>query len=128
MKSQYFKVHPTDEIVNKVIECFHLNSLDDDKIFTRNDLIYHNVVDNVSDISHQLEHFYFPHKIKWVLNDLTEKSVINILRHFVKTRGYNVHCFGNQKKEVSYRVIKKDYKKVDSNFKVSQGEFILNFN
>lgn len=127
MSYQYFKIYPTDEIISKVLHAFCLENLEDDKTFTRDDLVKNNVVENIYEIAHELEFFYFPHKVKWILTDLNEKSVINVLRHFVKTKGYMVYCFGNRKKEISYKIMKKNQVKEKNTFSVARGEFCLTF-
>jgi len=128
MSYQYFKIYPTDEIIKKVLNAFCLDSLDDDRTFSREDIIKNNVVENIYEISNELEFFYFPHKVKWILTDLNEKSVLNVLRHFVKTKGYLVYCCGDRKKKVQYRVIRNNAGKEKSTFSCQKGDFCLTFN
>jgi hypothetical protein len=131
MANQYFRVFPTDQIVQKVLNAFHLKSLDDDRIITRDDILSKNCVENIIELTDELEQFYFPHKIKWVLSELNHKSIINVLRHFVKTRGYSVLCYGGKKTIVSYKLVKKNkdcQNYQNKTFNVIRKEVILTFN
>lgn len=128
MSSQYFRLEPSDEVVNKVLLAFGLNGLNDDRVFTREDIVAKNVVENIYDISKELEFYYFPHKVKWVLTDLTEKSVVNILRHVVKVKGYSLKCFGNKKREVAYQVVPSNNRPSKPSFQVIKTEGWLVFN
>lgn len=85
-KDQIFRKHPTDEIVNKILNAFGLQDIDDQKTFSRNDLRAIKTVDKLTFIKPELELFYIPCKARTYLSYIDEKTAITILRQFVKTR------------------------------------------
>jgi hypothetical protein len=85
-KDQIFRKHPTDEIINKILNAFGLQDIDDQKTFSRNDLRAIKTVEKLTFIKPELELFYIPCKARTYLSYIDEKTAITILRQFVKTR------------------------------------------
>jgi len=109
MKDQLFKKIPSDEILNKLLICFGLKNINDKKYFSRNDLKKINTIENINKIKNKLEEFYLPCKAKIYLNNLTEKKIITILKHFIKYKLYKlISCekYMNKTKIIIYQLIK----------------------
>jgi hypothetical protein len=116
MKDQLFKKLPTDKILDKLLKCFGLENIDDKKYFSRNDLKKINTIENINKLKNELEEFYLPCKSKIYLNNLTEKKIITILRHFIKYKLFKLisrEKYMNKTKIIIYQLIKNidiDYK------------------
>jgi len=89
-KNQLFRKHPSDEVVNRIVEAFGFISLNDRRSFSRSDLSKLNTVEQVKQLRPTLEQYYLPCKARTYLNDLNEKNIITILRQCIKTRGYTI--------------------------------------
>jgi len=91
VKNQLFKTLPTIEMINKVLLCFNIDSLDTGKVtFCRKDIINFNSVSKLNTIKNDLKEFYLPCKARTYLNDLNEKNIVTILRQILKHHNYNV--------------------------------------
>lgn len=125
---QLFTKNPSEEIMEKILECFDISSLDDTIIFTRKDLLEKNTLNKIVQIRNEIEVYYLPCKAKKYLYDLNEKKLITILRQFVRIFGYFI--FSKEKyiqgeKFITYQIMplnKKNFlklKKKDENYIVS---------
>ena len=108
MKNQLFKISPDIIFTIKLLNFFGIQSLQDNHVFTKQDLIRlktkQNLTDNLSDINQ----FYLPCKSKLYLTNIDEKKCITILRQFLKIHNYSLKS--NQKyiygeKNLIYQVI-----------------------
>ena len=88
---QLFNKPPTKNILNKLLYCFDLKSLDDNKIFTKKDLNELKSIELINDIILELSDFYLPCKSKKYLVDLNNKKIITILRQFLRHFDYFVY-------------------------------------
>ena len=125
---QLFTKNPSEEIMDKILECFDISSLDDTLIFTRKDLVEKNTLNKMIEIRDDIEVYYLPCKAKKYLYNLNEKKLITILRQFVRIFGYFI--FSKEKyiqgeKYITYQIMplnKKNFlklKKKDENYIVS---------
>ena len=90
-KNQLFKKIPTETIMNKILLCFNISTLDEGKVtFCRKDIINFNSVNKLNNIKEELKEFYLPCKARTYLNDLNEKNIVTILRQVLKHHNYNV--------------------------------------
>lgn len=108
MKNQLFKKLPDDEIVNKILNCFGLINLNDNRHFSRNDLKKNNSVEKLYNLKKDLIDYYIPCKARTYLNDLNEKNIITILKQFIKTKGYTIisrEKYSNKTKFIIYQLI-----------------------
>lgn len=106
--NQLFCKKPDNFILLKVLECFDLNNLQDDKFFTRKILKDINTVKKMENIYNDLSEYYIPCKGKKYLSDLDEKKIITILRQIVKC--FNYFVFSKEKyikgeKNITYQVM-----------------------
>jgi len=89
-KNQLFKKTPDNELLLEILETFGISNLEDNKPFSRNDIINNDTIKKIEAIKYKLEECYLPCKSRLYLNSLTEKNIITILRQVVKTRGYTL--------------------------------------
>jgi hypothetical protein len=89
-KNQLFKKIPDNELLLEILETFGVSNLEDNKPFSRNDIINNDTIKKIETIKNKLEECYLPCKSRLYLNSLTEKNIITILRQVVKTRGYTL--------------------------------------
>ena len=106
--NQLFCKKPDNFILLKVLECFNLSNLQDDKFFTRKILKDINTVKKIENIYSDLSDYYIPCKGKKYLSDLDEKKIITILRQIVKC--FNYFVFSKEKyikgeKNITYQVM-----------------------
>ena len=90
VKDQLFKKNPSDELFNKVLYSFGLESLKDFRSFTRKDLKVLRTVEKLNLIIDDLKLCYLPCKARTYLSSLTEKNSITILRQILRTRNYGI--------------------------------------
>lgn len=95
MKSQIFRIKPPYETVKCVLNAFGLENFNDSHTFTKNDLKKIQTLENIRNMTTEIQNYYYPCKSKLYLSNLNEKNVITILRHFAKL--HNVHLVSNEK-------------------------------
>tara|TARA_B100001094_G_scaffold174774_1_gene168944 strand:+ start:1693 stop:2082 length:390 start_codon:yes stop_codon:yes gene_type:complete len=108
MKNQLFKKEPDNEIIDKLLEGFGLESLNDCRHFSRDDLKKLDTVEKLYEIKKELNNYYIPCKARTYLNDLNEKNIITILKQFIKVKGYTIisrEKYSNKKKFIIYQLI-----------------------
>ena len=116
--NQLFNKKLDNEILEKLLLCFNLKNLQEDKLFTKKILKDFETVKKVENIIDDLKEYYIPCKAEKYLKNLNEKKVITILRQFVKC--FNYFVFSKEKyikgeKNITYQVIpinKKDILKL----------------
>ena len=108
MKNQLFRKNPDDDIIKKILECFGLDNLNDNRHFSRDDLKKNKSVEKLYLIKNELNNYYIPCKARTYLNDLNEKNIITILKQFIKTKEYTIisrEKYSNKKKFIIYQII-----------------------
>ncbi len=134
MKNQLFRIEPNNEIINKLLICFGLDDLKDNRHFCRNDLKKLNSVEKLYKIKNELNEYYIPCKSRTYLNDLNEKNVITILRQCIKPSKYTVcsrEKYLKGEKFIIYNIVPydlKDYVSVVGPFEVTKEYRLLTFN
>lgn len=135
VKNQLFKTLPTIEIVNKVLLCFNIESLNTGKVtFCRKDIIKFNSVSKLNNIKKDLKEFYLPCKARTYLNDLNEKNIVTILRQILKHHNYNViskEKYLRGEKFILYSIITSEVnieeKKNPKHLQIKKESVIINF-
>ena len=89
-KDQLFRKHPSDELFTKVINCFGLKDLEDNRSFSRNDLKILKTVEKVNNLQPELVECYLPCKARSYLYALNEKNVVTVLRQILRTRNFTI--------------------------------------
>jgi hypothetical protein len=108
MKSQLFKKDPCDNIIEKLLNCFGLENINDYRHFSREDLKKIDSVNKIYKIKEELNKYYIPCKARTYLNDLNEKNIITILKQFLKNKGYTVisrEKYSKKKKFIIYKLL-----------------------
>ena len=112
---QLFCKKPDNIILDKVLECFEIKDLQDNKSFTRKNLKDMNTVTQLEKIVDDLNEYYIPCKSKKYLIDLDEKKAITILRQIVKC--FNYFLFSKEKyikgeKNITYQIMPSNKKDI----------------
>tara|TARA_B100000123_G_C25731674_1_gene429565 strand:+ start:1466 stop:1861 length:396 start_codon:yes stop_codon:yes gene_type:complete len=110
---QLFAKKPTEDIIINLLVCFGLESLEDNKIFTKKDLKEINAVNEILKIKPVLEEYYLPCKRNKYLSNLTDKKIITILRQFIKCYGYVLYSkekYIQGEKYLTYQLMSADKK------------------
>merc|ERR1711907_648959 len=89
-KNQLFKNIPSRDVVYKVINCFGLSNLDDNRNFTRHDINKNDTISKLYQLKPILDEYYLPCKARTYLNDITAKNCVTILRQLIRVYGYSV--------------------------------------
>lgn len=127
MYSQTFKIKPSIEIINKLLDCIGLSGLDCGEEFTLKKLIENNVVEKFKTIEPELVPFYVPCKARKYLNKYEVKNIITIVRQFLKTCAYNFQTkekYSNKRKFLIYKIVKNRVEEEEPN----QENYVLTFN
>ena len=126
-KNQLFKVSPTIEITEKILEHFGIKGLDDNHSFTRKNIFDLNTVANINNMYGLLIRYYIPCKGRKYLLNLNEKKCITILRQFLKIQHYTLMSKGkyiNGKKILFYQVIPQQ---IDMNTNRDSEKVVISF-
>ena len=118
-KNQLFKIVPDKHILNLLLEAFGLESLEDSRFFTKQNMIECDTLEKILEMKGELESYYIPCKRKVYLEKVTDKKCITILRQFLKS--YNYKCMGIEKsikgqKQMTYRLLPMDKEQVTHSY------------
>jgi hypothetical protein len=105
MYSQLFKIKPTEEIIQTLLECLCLCNINDNTEFTIEKLETNNCIDNFKLIENSLKIFYIPCKAKMYLGKYEYKNIITVSRQLLKTIDYTIYSkekYSNKKKYLIY--------------------------
>ena len=98
-KSQLFKITPDGQIVQKILESFGLENLEDTRLFTKNHMKDIGTIQKLIDLNDILKDYYLPCKGKKYMvksgDNNPDKKCITLLRQFIKVHNYN--CPGREK-------------------------------
>ena len=127
--NQLFSKKPNNEILEKILSCFNLKNLQEDKQFTRKNLKDFETVKKIENIVDDLRDFYIPCKGDKYLTKLNEKKVITILRQVVKC--FNYFVFSKEKyikgeKNITYQIMPVNKKEI-LRLKKKDEKFVLSF-
>ena len=128
-KNQLFKIIPDEKIILLLLNTYNLQDLNDDRYFTKEDMIHNNTVQKINDLKSELTKYYIKCKSKIYLSTLNEKKCITILRQFLKTQNYNVISKEKTKNKIKfsiYRIIQ-DKNKILSHKKQETRKIVLDF-
>ena len=119
-KNQTFRNLPDINIINCLLETFGLESLDDNRLFTKEHMVEIDTVNNL------------PCKCKNYLENITEKKSITILRQFIKIHNYKIITFEKSikgKKHMIYQMtpISDDFLSPNKNSLEEKRKYIISF-
>ena len=128
-KNQLFKIIPDEKIILLLLNTYNLKDLNDDRYFTKEDMVHNNTVQKINDLKSELTKYYINCKSKIYLSALNEKKCITILRQFLKTQNYNIISKEKTKNKIKfsiYRIIQ-DKNKILSHKKQETRKIVLDF-
>jgi hypothetical protein len=90
MINQLFTKNPDKEIILDILNAFGFTSFNNiDQPFNKKDLDKKKTVEKINKLRDKLKEYYIPCKAKvYLKNKLTNRSVMTILRQFLKYEGY----------------------------------------
>ena len=111
--NQLFIDRPSFEVTLKLVRIFGLKNMNDETLFSILDMDYNNVLTKFKTIENEIIECYIPCKRKLYLSNLNNKSLINILRQFLKTQDYDLFSYEKilkGKKYLLYKIVTKEQK------------------
>lgn len=108
--NQLFNEKPSLELVNKLVSKFGLKNIDDNTEFTTLDMDRVNTLVNFKLIENDIRDTYIPCKRDKYANSFTNKSLITILRQFIKIYDHDLlsrEKFIKGQKYLVYKIITK---------------------
>lgn len=130
MKDQLFRIKPEIQFVNEFIKIYGLNDMNDTNLFTKQNLVDLNTIDEINNLLPELSKYYLPCKSKQFLNNIDEKKSITILRQLLKIHNYNVSSKEKCIKGIKYnfyQIIPYSNKKIDTNVKEQDRNIVISF-
>jgi len=139
MYNQLFKIKPTEELINKILNCLSLDNLDDNSEFTIEKLESGNVISKYKLIDEEIKTFYIPCKAKMYLSKYEYKNIITVFRQILKTIKYTINSrekYSNKKKFLVYKLCKIEDKnnnppgiiEDNSSSNTINNKYVVNFN
>lgn len=113
-KNQLFRELPPQDVCERVLHAFGLQSFNDPTYFSRKDLDAIKCVEMMRTLKDDLAQYYLPCKARTYLNDLNNKNVITILRQLCRLYGYSVQSrekYIKGDKFIIYQIIPSDNQK-----------------
>lgn len=131
---QKFQKKPSLELALKLLQAFGFKSFNDDKQFTKQDMVTSKTLEKVKEFEDELKAFYIPCKREPLFKNLNEKKCLTIFRHFLKHNGHHldyIETMRRGKKIMIYKIITLEKLKLKMlKKKISQDEniqFIVTF-
>ena len=81
MKNQLFTEIPDLEFLNKFLNLYGINNLEDSVEFSKYELIDLNIVDKIEDLIPELVMYYLPCKYEMFLTNMNVNKCLTILIH-----------------------------------------------
>ena len=126
-KSQLFKEIPSKDLSLKIIKAFGLKDFNDERSFTREDILRLETINIINSYKDELIRCYLPCKQRTYLNDLNSKNIITVLRHVCKVNGYNIVSTEKHVKKAKL-IVYKIMKITDIEYKPLEKENNININ
>jgi len=101
--NQLFNKNVEQNVLQDVLTCFGLKSLDDRHMFKRQDLINHQTVQKLNLMKTLLASYYLPCKAKMYLENINEKKAVTLLRQIVRL--FDHHIVSKEKNILNKKVI-----------------------
>jgi len=129
MKNQLFTEIPDLEFINKFLNLYGINNLEDSVEFSKYELIDLNIVNKIEDLIPELVIYYLPCKYKMFLTNISVNKCLTILRQIIRLYNYELkkrEHVQNKKKSIYYHLNKIN----NTNIKINnnKSKCILSFN
>jgi len=82
---------PDKLLIDNLLKAFNIESLEDDRPFSRLELNKIDTIGQLNDMKELLSKYYIPCKARAYLSDLNDKNIMTILRQCIKTFGFKLH-------------------------------------
>ena len=103
--NQLFCIKPTLEITNKLIKLFGLRDIHDKTEFSILNMIQNNTLTTFKNIEPEIKEYYIPCKrIKYISPNLDNKTLITILRQFLKIHNHDLYSYEKFIKGTKYLI------------------------
>lgn len=123
-KNQLFKIEPSQDLINKLLNCFNLSNLQDKTLFSSLEMDLISTKSKFNLLLEELKELYIPCKYKIYFKDLDNyKMIITISRQILKTIQYNLNSKEKYKKGKKYLY----YYLIHNNEKIKKKEYVLEF-
>ncbi len=125
MINQLFSKIPDREIILEILNAFGIQNLNNiDQPFNKKDLEKRKTVEKLQKIKNKLEEYYIPCKAKIDLKKkLTNRSIMTILRQFLKNEGYFINYW-----ETYVDGVKTTYYQIKENIKSTKDKtYVVSF-
>lgn len=131
MKINQLFVKPIDMIMlESILYCFTLSSLNDKKMFSKTDLAEWRTVQKLQAITDVLRTYYIPCKARLYLDNLTEKKAITVLKQVLRIHGYALASKEKNiknKKMLYYQLTSRSHKDQDVVVKRNRSRSVIIF-
>lgn len=129
--NQLFNEKPPLDLLLKIIKTFGLKDMKDNTEFTILDLARNNTVTQLKTFDKELREIYLPCKQKLYLDNITNKSAINILRQLLKVYDHDLvshEKFIKGTKYLVYKITTKEEKEFNKKRKnIPKKEIVIIF-
>jgi hypothetical protein len=88
--NQLFNKAITEDLVQRVLQCFGLSGFGDRRMFCKFDLENQKTVERMNAIVPELRHYYMPCKAKTYLVDMTVKKCVTVLKQVIRLYGLSL--------------------------------------
>ncbi len=125
MLNQLFSKIPDREIILEILNAFGIQNLNNiDQPFNKKDLDKRKTVEKMQKIKNKLEEYYIPCKAKiYLKKKLTNRSIMTILRQFLKNEGYFINYW-----ETYVDGVKTTYYQIKENIKSTKDKtYVVSF-
>jgi hypothetical protein len=125
MLNQLFSKIPDREIILEILNAFGIQNLNNiDQPFNKKDLEKRKTVEKLQKIKNKLEEYYIPCKAKiYLKKKLTNRSIMTILRQFIKNEGYFINYW-----ETYVDGVKTTYYQIKENIKSTKDKtYVVSF-
>jgi hypothetical protein len=110
-KHQLFKETPPLELVVQVVKCFGFENLKDKGCICKKYFTSMTVIEKLTKLLSELKKYYLPCKAKTYLTELTNNSVMTILRQVLRPHNYALvsrEKYINREKLINYNLVNKN--------------------
>lgn len=104
--NQLFISKPSLELINKIVTKIGLKDVKDSTEFSILDMTQLNTLGGIKSFENEIRDCYIPCKREKYASNIDNKSLINILRQFLKMHDYDLHSRERFIKGVKYTVYK----------------------